>query len=167
MYFDASTARRSTNLVLGPIGRRTLLSAMTAMRLWVVSSAWAQGDVRTNSHSYSVAFYSSASATLGSPQLRVFPLDGNAFAIPLPFPLGALAYSPDGKVLYAVAGLDPLNPRGPGGLLRIDFSPIRVSPVLGSQALGVSRLAVSEHQDKIIISGAYRPGNDVDCGVFE
>jgi hypothetical protein len=42
-----------------------------------------------------------------------------------------------------------------------------VTPILGSLALGVSRLAVSVRQDKIIISGAYRPGNDVACGVFE
>lgn len=104
---------------------------------------------------------------MSSPQLAVFPLEGKAFAIPLPFPLGAFTYSPDGKALYASAGWDPGETGGPAGLLRIDFNPIRTRVIPGSLALGVGRLAISAHQDKIIVSGAYRPGEDVACGVFE
>jgi hypothetical protein len=146
---------------------RWLLSSVAVTGLTAAVLAQLREAKKPDSCSYSAAFYSSATAMTGSPELTVFPLDGKAFAMPLPFPLGAFTYSPDGKALYAVAGLDPRNPRGPGGLLRIDFNPIHVSPVPGSLALGVSRLAVSVHQDKIIISGAYQPGNDVTCGVFE
>jgi WD40 repeat protein len=94
-----------------------------------------------------------------SQALEVFPFGASAFRIPLPFALGTFAYNPDGKALYAA--LLAATPRP--GLFKIEFDPIRVSPVPGSSAIGATSFAVASLQNKLVISGAQRGF----CGILE
>jgi WD40 repeat protein len=114
------------------------------------------------SYPYRAAIYMSVAGV--SQDLEVFPFDREAFRIPMPFPLDAFAYSPDGKALYAaVMSLGPGRPRTPG-LFKIEFNPTRVSLVPGSAVLGFNSLAVSARQDKIFVAGGRR---GTPCGIFE
>jgi len=102
-------------------------------------------------------------------RLMLFPPKGEAaVTIPLPFPLGGITYSPDGGALYATAGLSaPGEPRR-SGVLKIQFSPTRVSPVPGSEGFRFrSGAAVSQRQDKMVVAGRYWNGEKLACGVFE
>lgn len=115
---------------------------------------------QSTAYAYSAAMYTS---TFGvSQEVEVFPFVGKAFRIPIPFPLGHLAYSPDGRALYASA-LDPLNGQGPRGLFRIELSPFRVVPVAGSSVLGFDGFALTADQKKIVVAGG---GMATPCGIF-
>jgi hypothetical protein len=95
----------------------------------------------------------------GDPQvLRIFALTGEAIQVPLPFVLGRVAFGPDGKSLYVARGR----------LLKIEFNPVRVSSILGTEGfVDVSGMAVSKGEDKILISGTHVQGDRRDCGLFE
>jgi WD40 repeat protein len=107
---------------------------------------------------------------MGQQRLRLFPFGTSTEkSIPLPFPIGNFAFASDGRTLYAQAGLGaPISTPPRTGVLKVEFNPTRVSLVMGSNGLYPSfGLAVSAHQDKILISGSYWNGISVACGVFE
>jgi WD40 repeat protein len=96
--------------------------------------------------------------------MTVFPFDGSAFTIPLPFVPRVAAFSPRGNALYAI------KPRGadrqPGStIVKIEFHPIRVNPITESLDLEISSLAVSAREDKLVIAGRSR--DQKTCGVYE
>ncbi len=95
--------------------------------------------------------------------LTVFPLAGKARNVPLPLALGSTVFGPDGKSLYTT-GFD--TGKQSETLLKVEFNPIRVSTVPGSLGFTVSNFAVSEREDKVVISGHYPPASR-SCGVFE
>jgi hypothetical protein len=119
------------------------------------------------SYPYRPAMYTSGSS---GPQLKVFPLSGTVFTIPLPFALENITYALDGKALYATRQFLPLSFPGPpvAKLFKVEFDPIRVSPVPGSEGLGVIySLAVSARQDKIIALGTVLNSNEPGCPIIE
>jgi len=102
-------------------------------------------------------------------ELEVFPPNGKAFRLRLPASLDVLAYGADGKALYArhFGGMGKLEPPEPG-LVKIEFNPTRLSAVPGSTALSIYyALAVSPHQDRLIISGHEAGARRSLCGIFE
>jgi len=102
-------------------------------------------------------------------ELEVFPSNGKAFRLPLPASLDVLAYGPDGKALYArhFGDMSKLEPPEPG-LVKIEFNPTRLSALPGSTTLSVYyALAVSPHQDRLIISGHEAGASRSSCGIFE
>jgi hypothetical protein len=76
------------------------------------------------------AAYCRINGAVENQELVVFPLHGRAVSIPLPFYLGRIVFSQDGRAIY---GQD--NPPKRRGLVRIDFSPTRVTRVIGSEGL--------------------------------
>jgi WD40 repeat protein len=127
-------------------------------------AGFAGGDL-----AYVAAVYSGGPAFVGEQRLTLFPLDTRkARDIALPFPLGYFVFSSDGKALYAETSTQVPGTRPRAGLLRIEFNPTRVSPVLGGSGFRSSfGLAVSAHQDKLLISGPHWNGARIACGVFE
>jgi len=113
-------------------------------------------------YAYRAAMYMSVAGV--SQELEVFPFNARALSIPLPFPLAAFAYGPDGKSLYAAALSSNPGQQRLQGLFKIEFGPARVSPIPGSEALSVDSLAVPPRTDKIIIAGGRR---GTPCGIFE
>src|ERR1039457_3014968 len=92
--------------------------------------------------------------------MTVFPFDGTAFNIPLPFVPFPVAFAPKGNALYAV------KPGG-SGIVKIEFHPTRVSPVWESLDLAIINLAVSVREDKLVIAGRPRGRPAMTCGLFE
>ncbi len=115
--------------------------------------------------------YSPANYFPTAPDLEVFnvyPLVGKKSGIPVPFRLGQVVFGPDGKSLYTTAGYDPTNPNwNKPGLLKVEFSPTRVSTVPGTIDFGITAVAVSIRQDKILISGIRTVDGQRTCGLFE
>jgi hypothetical protein len=118
---------------------------------------------------YDAAVYSNGPAFTNQQRLILFPLGArNAKDIQLPFPLGHFAIVSGGAALYGEAGLETPGARPSPGLFKIEFNPTRVRPVPGSIGFRSSfGLAVSAHQDKLLISGSYSNGSSTTCGVFE
>jgi hypothetical protein len=92
--------------------------------------------------------------------LTLFPMSGSAIKLSLPFALGYVAFSPDGKSLYAATGLGR-------GLWKIKFNPTHATSVPGSLEFGILSMAVSAHEDRIVISGFRRHNDRTDFGIFE
>ena len=90
---------------------------------------------------------------------------GEALSIPLPINLGRMTYGPDGRSLY---GFDGSLEQPRRGLLRIEFNPVRVTSVPGSEGLRmVNGFSVSPAQDKVALSAQYKTANSSSCGIFE
>jgi WD40 repeat protein len=110
--------------------------------------------------SFTPALYTSQAARH---ELKVFPLVGEAHSIPLPLALGSLSFSPDGKALYGDRLFDATmllqqDPSKNGGLFKVEFDPIRVSLLPGSdRVFPVYSLAVSPLKDQVIALG-FEPG---------
>lgn len=138
-----------------------------AVVLFVGVGVLAQSCGQHISYAYHAAMYTSVFGV--SQELEVFPLDAESFSIPMPFPFDVLAYSPDGKSLYAPelfqgdVLIDPNRPKR-RGLFKIEFNPVRATAVPGSAALGFHSFAVSADQHKIIIAGGKL---GTPCGIFE
>jgi hypothetical protein len=142
---------------------------IAAAVLWLATlPALAQSDAGASGSAcpFNAAFYSVGPGHGKSPTLWVFPCVGKAVSVPLPFALGAIAYSPDGRAVYATA-YDLLGPARPG-VFRIEISPVRVTEVPGSSSfhLGVKGLAVSKDLHSILVTGRRLSGNPRD-GIFE
>ncbi len=107
-------------------------------------------------------------AKCSSDTLTVFPQAGNPITIPLPSRLACTGFSPDGKSLYA---REALNMSAPNELLtasvvRIQFNPIRASPLPGSRGFGAyTNYAISMAEDKIVMP-EYDPARHT-CGIRE
>ena len=149
-------------------GRALILVAVIGVPLPVCAQQ--NGGGQPTSQGYNAAFYSSGAAFRNEQRITVFPLDEETFSIRLPFALGPFAFSADGKVLYGEAMGEPQQRRSAPSpapsprLYKIVFNPTLVSPVEGSEGLRpIYSIAVSRHQDKIVISGI----NETSCGIFE
>lgn len=85
----------------------------------------------------------------------------------MPFQPGPYAYSPDGKAIYATnfaeMGFNSDGTAKRRSLFRIELFPMHVIPVYGLEAIGIADLAISDHGDKIAVSG----GMHGSCGIFE
>jgi Tol biopolymer transport system component len=100
--------------------------------------------------------------------LKLFPSEGTAVTITLPFRLSGVMFAADGKSVYGVntSGENGIYQNLPG-LSRIGFNPTRIAPVPGTAPFLITTFAVSAREDKLVISGS-RSGPDAGgCGVFE
>jgi DNA-binding beta-propeller fold protein YncE len=98
--------------------------------------------------------------------LTVFPFNGKAFTIPLPFVPRLVAFSPKGNAVYAIKprGVDRQNV---SAIVKIEFHPTRVNRVWESLDLEISSFAVSMREDKLVIAGRPRNRAERTCGLFE
>jgi hypothetical protein len=138
------------------------LSAKQGLRILVVVVAPAICASRQVNPSHSFTLVNCCD----SKGLAVFPFDGAAFTIPLPFVPRTVVFSPKGNALYAI------RPSAPGGLYRsslvkIQFHPTRVNPVWESADLEIGDFSVSMSEDKIVFAGRPRDRADRTCGLFE
>ena len=115
---------------------------------------------QVSSDSFAPALYTSSRA---GHELKVFPRVGEAFSIPLPIALSSLSFSPDGKALYGSRLFDATmllqqDPSKNGGVFKVQFDPVRVSLLPGSERLfPVYSLAVSAAKDMLVAIG-FEPG---------
>jgi hypothetical protein len=117
-------------------------------------SVWADDSLTT---AFNIASY--ASRPNGS-YLLVFPANSKSFRISLPAVLRRVVYSADGRSLFAEAVGRP-------GITRIDFNPVRLTALPGSERFSVLRgFAVSKSGEKALISGI-RSDITNTCGLFE
>jgi WD40 repeat protein len=117
------------------------------------------------SYSFCPAMYADVAGV--SQELKIFPFEGKAVSIQLPFPLGPFAYSPDGKAIYAtnmnnLIASEDLRRENTRGLFKIEFNPTRVSSVNDLVNLGISGVAIAAGADKILISA----GRQGICGLY-
>jgi len=101
---------------------------------------------------------------LSSHDLRLFPTDGSAAVVNIPFPVWGVKFSGDGRSLYASTPIDQRT-KPDQRLVRIDFNPTRSTPVTGTQ--GFKDFAVTQDGSKVVISGRHREGGLEKCGLFE
>lgn len=83
--------------------------------------------------------------------IAVFPRDGPAFIIPLPFVPTGVAYSPRGDALYALKRGGASRQSG-SSIVKIEFHPMRISPLWESDDLQISAFGVAAAEDKLIIA---------------
>src|SRR5690348_7816749 len=126
-----------------------------------------QGKAPSTLDSYSAAFYSGEPEKngygYGLQSLVVFPFSGPSYTVRLPFALAAMPQTPDGQVLFAkgfyseiaLKNKTPGAPRSPG-LFRFELGSMRMSSVPVDPNLAVFALAISQRQDKLIVSGRLR-----------
>jgi hypothetical protein len=109
-----------------------------------------------------------ANVTVGKPShdLRLFPKDGTATVINIQFPVETVKFAGDGRSLYASLPLDQRTKLQPS-LVRIDFNPIRITELTGTQGFMVNDFAVTQDGSKAVISGRHREGAFEKCGLFE
>jgi hypothetical protein len=96
--------------------------------------------------------------------ITVFPFDGAAFTIPLPFVPKEVVFSPNGDALYAMRHVGA-DPKSGSSIVKIEFHPTRVNPVWESPDLDVGSFAVSLPEDKIVV--AERDRRTKRCGLSE
>jgi hypothetical protein len=140
---------------MGTDGSRIVRKAQSTIyglaALIVVSCGGA--DETSGSYPYSPAFVDARQ------QLQVFPFEGSAYAVPLPFALSYVSYPADARSLYGVGG--PVN-KQLHGLFQIEFNPVRVSVVRGTAELGMFSVAIPLLPGPIVVSGKYQGA----CGIF-
>jgi len=113
---------------------------------------------------YIPAFISTTSSP-GHTQLFVFPLRGGPSKIPVQTASGPFAYSPDGKALYGECTPDP-DDNTKFAMCRIDLKTGIATPLAGSIGLYGLNIAVSPHEDCILVAGVLRREKDLR-GLFE
>jgi hypothetical protein len=140
---------RRTGLIL-PAVFFCLCSALVSTRVRAPNEAAATGP-----HSFCAAYLN------GVPlQLSLFPFHGPEVDIPAPPGLlgiiNVLSYSLNGRVIYAQRMLSPRQP--PGGILKIEFDPPRVSTVPGSADEAFARVyCLSESPSSGLLTVAGNP----------
>jgi len=103
----------------------------------------------------------------GASKLRLFPADGTATVIALPFALANVKFSVDGRSLYAslatgsLAKLEQMP-----GLVRIDY-PVRSAPLSGTQGFGIRDFGISQDGGKVVLAGNRKKEGRSECGFFE
>jgi Tol biopolymer transport system component len=101
-----------------------------------------------------------------SHDLRLFPVDGSATTMNIPFPVPGGKFSGDGRSLYSVTPFDRRT-ESDQNLVRIDFNPMRSAPVNGTTGFAIRDFAVTPDGSKVVISGRHRGGAREKCGLFE
>jgi len=109
---------------------------------------------------YFPAVYEGVSQDSG--QLIVFPFSSSKFYVPVPGLHGGIVYGSDGKAVYVTSAERREIPGAVGrfgtmsvpGLFKVDLENGRVAAVPGStEFLYILSFAVSQRQDKVIVSG--------------
>jgi len=95
---------------------------------------------------------------VGTGDLRLFPKDGKATVINTQSPGWRVKFAGDGRSLYAASDEN---------LMRIGFSPIRATSVIGTEGFRIKDFAVTPDGSKVVISGRHREGALEKCGLFE
>ncbi len=117
------------------------------------------------SYAYRPAAYDALSGV--SQHLKVFPLQGEAFQVPLPFELGLLAYAPNGHALYGSYLRDSFEQLkgepGHPGIYKIEFNPTRILKIPGSDRVGQISLAVAAKHENLFVTGG---GLGVPCAIL-
>ena len=134
----------------------------TSLAVLIAGQARAPGQ--GNIYPYSAAFYS-AGAAPGAPHLSIFPTNGRAFGIALPFVFGAFTFDPDGRKIY-VAPLRAFQ-QTLRGLFVIEFNPLRATQVRGSESLVAVSVSVSGRSGKILVTGSRLLAGSNEWGIFE
>lgn len=93
-----------------------------------------------------------------SHDLRLFPKDGASAVVKMPGADRQVKFAADGRSLYAVTDQS---------LIRVDFKPVRYTPVRGTQGFIIVDYAVTPDGNKVVISGRHREGAIEKCGLFE
>jgi WD40 repeat protein len=101
-----------------------------------------------------------------SHELRLFPKHGDAIVLKIRVPLGTVKFAGDGRSLYASLRFNP-RARAEEQLMRVDFSPVRSTPIPGTQGFNIRDFAVTQDRSKIVISGRHREAALEKCGLFE
>jgi len=105
-------------------------------------------------------------ANVAGHDLRLFPKDGQAAVINIQFPVRIFKFASDGRSLYASLPIDQMTKQQPS-LVRIDFNPIRITELTGTQRFTILDFAVTQDGNKVVISGRHREGAFEKCGLFE
>jgi hypothetical protein len=147
--------------------QKLTLAAMVGLSL--VGLAQLRDGEPASTPSYAPAFLELGDKAFGDDEnLVVFPASAEALTIPLPFRIGYVAPSPDGRALYAARFFDPK--RSKAGLYKIEFGPTRASPVAGSEGL-FSIYGIGASRTKIVVSAGYLNAagflDEKSCGMFE
>jgi len=101
-------------------------------------------------------------------ELILHPLRGEPVSIHLPFQAHGVQFSPDGRFLYAMEGRARAEaPQSLPGLLKVEFDPIRIKVLPGSDSLRIDSYLVSHDGSKIVIVGSHIGDPKPTCGVFE
>ena len=100
--------------------------------------------------------------------LTVFPMEGEAIRIPLPFVPRIEAFGPTGSGLYAVPRkISALGDTTEPNIVKVELNPTRLTTLIESTSLNVLSFAVSMREDKIVIAGATLEGTKRTCGLYE
>jgi WD40 repeat protein len=136
--------------------------------LSLLGLAQSSNGERPSISSYALSFYDPGKAFGNMQELVVLPAGARPISVPLPFGLGYMAPSPDGKALYAARFFDPA--RSNIGLYKIEFGPTRATPVAGSEGL-FSIYGIGVSRTKIVVSAGYLNSagllDEKSCGLFE
>ena len=127
------------------------------MKLWILA-AIALGGLLPGQAQFVPANYGF------SHDLRMFPNNGSATAVSIPFEVYSVKFSGDGRSFYALLPFD--QEKQSQALVRIDFNPIRSTPVAGTQGFIIHDFAVTPDGSKVVISGVHREGAAEQCGLF-
>lgn len=127
---------------------RQILFLLLTVQMCMMSDVIAQSA----GYAYEPAMYTSIAGV--SQELVVFPFEGQAHKISLPFPLGIFAFADNGRALYAT----PLYPNATleGGVFRIDLASLTASVVPGTIGVHPVGLAVVNQRKAILLSVATR-----------
>lgn len=106
-----------------------------------------------------------SAAFLNNGQLTIFPWSGSAFSMPVPVGRGVSRYSRDGTSLYT-SYTSAESDRSE--IQKIDIRTGRVARWMGIQGFtSVVSFAVTQDEDRVVISGRYRDATELVCGVYE
>lgn len=145
--------------------------AAPSRRLWrfvaatvaasAVTGCWQLQPVRAGSPPFSAAYIHPGD---NGPLLTLLPMAGATETFPLPAglprSLTVNAFSPDGRALYVQKGSS-------GGIIKVEFKPVRQSLVRGSIGLGtIWHLTVAQPSGRIFVSGVTKSPSE-GCGTFE
>ena len=149
------------------MSQKLTLTAMFGLSLFAIAQS--RDSELASGSSYALALYDPGEAFGVMQELVVLPTGMEALTIPLPFGLGYMAPSPDGKALYAAKFHDSTGSPNTG-LYKIEFGPARASRVLGSEGL-VSIYGIGASRTKIVVSAGYLNAagflDEKSCGIFE
>jgi hypothetical protein len=146
-----------------------IVQTMAVLGLASVAQGQRDDGVFPNDYPYRAAFISTVSAPTGHTELVVFPFRGTAVKIPIRSIAAPLCYGPRGTALYGQC--TPFN-EGPDepikfALCKVELNTNTTTPVPGSTGLYAYDLALSNAEDRVLVSGHRRPyGSDVR-GLFE
>jgi hypothetical protein len=156
--------RRSPSNGARPMKNKWLRCIIAVTGLAGVAGGQQRHVIVRPDYPYVPAFISTTNSP-GHTQLFVFPLRGGPSIIPVRTAGAPFAYSPDGKALYGECTPDP-DDNTKFAMCRIDLKTGIATPLAGSIGLYGLNIAVSPHEDCMLVAGVLRRDKDVR-GLFE